>query len=213
MVGGGRRREGKRQETKDQGTDGVAAAAAGDNQLNCFIGRATAQRTRICGDATTAKEKIIRKKCGGGNGAPHGGDVEGVCEPRQRTVYSIQKTKKWWWVEGGMEEGYKMGAFIQSSQALARGVIPRVFAKKYWGTAHCISVSAQGSAAGEKQMATHTTQPAADSSHLCSSTRSSSRAREQQLTAAEHHHHARCTAAFFCCFFCQNYATADSSAP
>merc|ERR1712185_510454 len=94
-----------------------------------------------------------------------------------------------------------MGAFIQSSQALARGVIPRVFAKKYWGTAHCISVSAQGSAAGEKQMATHTTQPAADSSHLCSSTRSSSRAREQQLTAAEHHHHARCTAAFFCCFF------------
>ena len=65
-MGGGRRREGKRQETKDQGTDGVAAAAAGDNQLNCFIGRATAQRTRICGDATTAKEKIIRKKCGGG---------------------------------------------------------------------------------------------------------------------------------------------------
>ena len=59
-MGGGRRREGKRQETKDQGTDGVAAAAAGDNQLNCFIGRATAQRTRICGDATTAKEKIIR---------------------------------------------------------------------------------------------------------------------------------------------------------
>ena len=96
---------------------------------------------------------------------------------------------------------------------LREGLFPASLPKKYWGTAHCISVSAQGSAAGEKQMATHTTQPAADSSHLCSSTRSSSRAREQQLTAAEHHHHARCTAAFFCCFFCQNYATADSSAP
>ena len=129
-MGGGRRREGKRQETKDQGTDGVAAAAAGDNQLNCFIGRATAQRTIICGDATTAKEKIIRKKVRGGEWRATW-RRRGGCLRAEAANSLFNTENKKMVVGGGRYGGGIQDGSIHSEQSgtCARGYSPRLCQK------------------------------------------------------------------------------------